>query len=191
LAQDLGSDWGELVPISPLIAAFTRQDVYPPEKTTCPRYNDCLGLVVQSVRLGAARQHVDAVLIYEGAAWSNSTSNPLAIANLTIIGYWLAPSKNVEAGAAAQALLLDVRNGYTYGFAQSEISDGHSTLSTPAGSDDTEMLMREEALAKAVEALVPEVENMLRDLRLELAETRLQRLATNAPANLIPSAAAD
>lgn len=191
LAQELSSGWGEFVPISPLIAAFTRQDVYPYGEIHCPGYSACLGQVVRSVRLGAARQHVDAVLIYEGTAWSDSTSNPLAIANLTIIGYWLAPSKNVEAGAAAQALLLDVRNGYTYGLAQAEISHGTSRISTPAGSDDMEKQLREDALARAVEALVPEVETMLRDLRLELAETRLQRLATKAPADLVPAEAPD
>ncbi|MEM7172811.1 MAG: hypothetical protein AAF530_21790 [Pseudomonadota bacterium] len=176
LAADLGPGWGEFVPISPLIAAFTHTEVAPLDQELCHgwrlerNYADCLGQVVHGIRLGAARQHVDAVLVYEGTAWSKSAENALGLAKLTIVGFWLAPTESIEAGAAAQALLLDVRNGYTYGHAQSELLDSAETITPSVGSSAVADDMRGEALNQAVAALVPQVKSMLYDLRLQLAE---------------------
>ena len=175
LTEELGSDWGEFVPLSPLVAAFTRQTVQPIDDDLCSawrlerNYATCLGRVVESIRLGAARQHIDAVLIYEGTSWSRNQENALGIAKLTIIGFWLAPSESIKAGAAAQALLLDFRNGYTYGHAQTELLDAASTITVSVGSNEVADKMRRQAQVQAVEALVPEVRSMLFDLRQQLA----------------------
>ena len=188
LAAGLGPDWGEFLPISPLIATLTTQAIEPKYRTPCERnYDACVADTVRKVRLGAARQHVDAVLIYEGSAWSKSQQNPLAVTDLTIIGLWVAPSRKLEAGAAAQALLLDVRNGYTYGFARAEVAEGLSSLSSYVGSDDRAASLRDRALGEAVAALIPEVEHMFLKLRIQLAEQNRQRPAVKAPANLVPS----
>ena len=71
---------------------------------------------VWTIRLGAARQHLDVVLIYESFGKSQDRSNPLAITKLALIGYFL-PTENIEAEGLAQAVLVDVRNGYHYGSA--------------------------------------------------------------------------
>ncbi|MEX0923552.1 MAG: hypothetical protein WDZ84_12320 [Rhodovibrionaceae bacterium] len=179
LAERLGPAWGEFVPVSPLIAAFTAEEVgLEMDARDCGYYRGCLGKTIQALRTGAARQHVDVVLIYEGVAWSESENNPLSLVNWTIIGLWLAPSKNIAAGSAAQALLLDVRNGYTYGTAQVELDEANWRVTTWANAEDSAAEMRREALAAAVEGLVPEVEGMLTELRGELAEKRIGEVQT-------------
>ena len=45
---------------------------------------------VHDTRLGAARQYVDAVFIYEAFATSEQTSNPLAVTKLALVGFFLA-----------------------------------------------------------------------------------------------------
>jgi hypothetical protein len=99
----------------------------------------------------SARQHTDVVLIYEVLGKSRPRSNPLAIANLALIPMWVLPSRNVEADGHAQAVLLDVRNGDTYGFASAVAEDAAFTLSTLINSSDANMALK---------------------LRLELAEKR-------------------
>ena len=70
------------------------------------------------IRLAGARQHLDAVLIYEVDATADSKNNPLSLADWTIIGAFVLPSQDVKAQGVAQAILLDVRNGYHYGSVQ-------------------------------------------------------------------------
>ena len=52
---------------------------------------------MRRIRLGAARQHVDAVLIYEVFANSERSSNPLAVTKIALVGFFLAPSENIVA----------------------------------------------------------------------------------------------
>lgn len=173
LAERLGSGYGEFVPVSPLIAALatpepshlvTSTDIY-------PDFRSSLAEVVREVRLGAARQHLDAVLIYETFGKSSESSNPLALTKLALIGFFL-PTENVEAEGFAQAVLVDVRNGYTYGTASATSEKPTHRITTVSDSGDAHEAARIEAEAGAVGRLAVEVEDMVRELRLALAERR-------------------
>lgn len=182
LAERLGPDWGEFVPISPLVAALASPPI---ENKPCLRYYyrghgasgvECLRQTVQAIRLGAARQHVDVALIYEAFSNSQDSSNPLAITKLALVGFFL-PTEYVEADGIAQAILVDVRNGYPYGtaMAASEKSADRIYVSGDFESAQDEVLA--EAQVNAVEALTVEVEQMARTLRQELEAKRLASAA--------------
>lgn len=173
LAERLGSGYGTFVPVSPLIAALAEPE---PSKLVITHdvvrsYRSSLARVVREVRLGAARQHLDAVLIYETFGRSEESSNPLALTKLALIGFFL-PTESVEAAGAAQAVLVDVRNGYTYGTASAVAEKPAARLTTVADRGDAHASARAEAEARAVAGLAVEVEAMVRELRLALAEGR-------------------
>jgi hypothetical protein len=168
LAERLGSGYGAFVPVSPLIAALASEA----DADGCrPHYDSCLAQVVKQVRLGAARQHLDAVLIYETFGKSSESSNPLAVTKLALIGFFL-PTENVKAEGFAQAVLVDVRNGYTYGTASAVAEQPSHRLTTVGDSSDAHIAARAEAEVRAVANLASEVEAMVRELRLALAEGR-------------------
>jgi hypothetical protein len=173
LAGRLGSGYGEFVPVSPLIAALATPE---PNRLVIKQglfqdFRLSLAEVVRQVRLGAARQHLDAVLIYETFGRSEESSNPLAVTKLALIGFFL-PTESVEAEGFAQAVLVDVRNGYTYGTASAVAEKPSHRLTNVSDSGDAHASARREAEAHAVAALTGEVETMVRDLRLALAEQR-------------------
>lgn len=182
MAGRLGPDWGQFVPISPLVVALAAPQRAEPNtgygwdwqsrEMKCTDWQYCMGQTINEIRTGAARQHVDAVLIYETSSTGESKSNPLAVTKLALVGFFLAPSENAEAEGFAQALLLDVRNGYTYGFASAVTEDAAFTLSTSVNSDEALASVLDEAKTAAAIELTAEVEQMARDLRLELAEKR-------------------
>ena len=177
MAEKLGSGWGEFVPISPLIAALAAkpQSGKSDAGWQCRYSGDCIDVInrtVRDIRVAAARQHADVVLIYEVIGKSRSKSNPLAIANLALIPMWVLPSRNVEADGHAQAVLLDVRNGYTYGFASAVVEDAAFTLSTLINSSEATYEVADKAKTAAAIELTREVGEMAQKLRLELAEKR-------------------
>lgn len=172
LAQRLGSGYGTFVPVSPLIAALADTPAATPHDGDPFRsHRRSLAEVVRQVRLGAARQHLDAVLIYETFGRSEESSNPLALTKLALIGFFL-PTEYVEAEGFAQAVLVDVRNGYTYGTASAVSKEPTRRSTTVGDSGDAHVSARGEAEARAVASLAVEVENMVRELRLALAEGR-------------------
>jgi hypothetical protein len=155
---------GEFVAINPLIAEFTSNIVRQPRRADSQQnFVD----TVTKIRLGAARQHVDAVLIYEVGAVADRNFTPLYLADLTIIGGTFLPTRSIEAKGVASALLLDVRNGYPYGNA-SAISD-LSGLSTTFGKEERTEDLRQAAALQGVENLVPEVEAMISELVVKMA----------------------
>jgi hypothetical protein len=178
LAERLGPNWGQFVPINPLIVGLaTNKDVLPIQHRSGYRGNVSRGgELINDIRVGAARQHVDAVLIYETAGKSENTSTPFAVTKLLLVGFWLAPTQYVEAKAVASAMLVDVRNGYTYGTAFGVAGDPASALSTSVNEDEAEDRVLLRSKTRAVAALTTEVEQMARDLRVELAESRAQQL---------------
>ncbi|HEY2071885.1 MAG TPA: hypothetical protein VGG48_20160 [Rhizomicrobium sp.] len=158
-AGRLGEAYGEFVPVSPLIAAmFNEQNV---------SHRISVRDTLESIRLAAARQHLDAVLIYEIDATADIHDNPLSIADWTLIGAFVLPGRDVKAYGAAQAMLLDVRNGYPYGTVQAHADD--NTVSQAFGSRDASEKLADKVRAAAVVNLVTETESMLRKLRPELA----------------------
>jgi len=166
VGTNLGPSFGQFVPVSPLIAEMmdgNEQDRSNPNA------------VIRKIRLAAARQHLDAVIIYESDGTADASSNPLSIGEWTLIGAFILPSQDVEARGVANALLVDVRNGYPYGTAQAEANDSSSTVRFATG--DAKRNMAETVRLAAVENLGPEVEKMMRTLRAELAEKRAEKRA--------------
>ncbi len=159
---------GDFVAISPLIAEFTSNSVQEPQPTDTPRH---IVDTVTKIRLGAARQHVDAVLIYEVGVTADRNFTPFYLADLTIIGGTFLPTRSIEAKGVASALLLDVRNGYPYGTA-SAVSD-MSTLSTTYAREKRTEDLRQAAALEGVENLVPEVDAMIGELVMQMATRAL------------------
>lgn len=154
LAEELGDDYGTLVPVSPLIAAMVAR----PSMSSNPAKR-----VVDEIRRGSARQHLDYVLIYEVTEMSGQTSNALRAADLLILGLYVLPSRNVKMTATASAMLIDVRNGYPYGSASTFAEE--SALTTFAGSGTARTRLSERSRVQAVENLTEDVKNILLDLK--------------------------
>lgn len=167
-AARLGPGFGEFVPISPLIA-----EMFAPQEPANMRGS--LRDTIEKIRLGAARQHVDAVIIYESGGTADSRSNPLSLGEWTLIGAFILPSQNVKAQGVAQAMLIDVRNGYPYGTVQTSADD--ETLTARFSTHDAERDLGEAVRLSAVNKLPGEVEQLMRKLRTELAEKRERRSA--------------
>lgn len=58
---------------------------------------DAVRSVADTIRIGAARQHLDAVLVYGVASGRRDSATPLSILDLTIIGNFLVPSRALQA----------------------------------------------------------------------------------------------
>lgn len=178
LADTLGPDYGEFVPISPLVAALAAGSVSN-AATKRNRWDGNVEETVRAIRFGAARQHVDAVLIYEVYADSDVETNVLAVTKLILIGYFMAPSEEITANGFANAMLVDVRNGYVYGYAQSNSDKAVKSLSTSVGESAEVRQAESTARGRAVSRLVVDVEDMTRELRLQLAERRAKAAEAN------------
>lgn len=150
---------GSFVPISPLIAALvTGSD----PSTGAQRYGADAKGIVQDIRLTAARQHLDYVLIYEVGARSSRRGTVFALADVTLIGGAILPTRNIRVAGIGQALFVDVRNGYPYGTAQA--TTDLSGLAHTFGTDRREDALRNKAVLKTTVALIPEVEAMFAEL---------------------------
>lgn len=110
LAEELGPSYGEFVPVSPLIASM----VGPAKDIDRSRGWRDPANAIADIRRGAARQHLDYVLVYEVGSSSQEKANAIALADLTVIGMFVLPSRSVEVEASASGILIDVRNGYPY-----------------------------------------------------------------------------
>ncbi|MEE8439901.1 MAG: hypothetical protein V3S07_09950 [Micropepsaceae bacterium] len=166
VAQRLGVGFGEFVPISPLIAAMLEPER--PNGVWVTNAKD----VLDKIRLAAARQHLDAVIVYEVDATTNTHDTPLSIADWTLIGAIILPSQGVNAQGVAQAMLLDVRNGYHYGTVQTSADD--ESYTTKFSSSEAQEDLSERFKLKSTKKLAAETEILLRNLRLELAELDLR-----------------
>ena len=122
--------------------------------------------LVRKIRLGAARQHIDVVLLYELFSETDSETLATAVANWTILGMYIMPSEKTATVGHANALLLDVRNGYPYGTVSATAEDSDIFAAVGAWKR-TRNLERRNRLATA-RKLIPEVEKMMRTLKDEL-----------------------
>jgi len=169
MAKKLGPRYGELVAISPLVAALAVGDTgrrLPRNRGyQIKRWNSFP--LIQRIRLGAARQHVDVVLIYEAIGRSRQTATALSLADLSIIGAFIVPSREVKARGYASALLVDVRNGYPYGTEQAMVSS--SRLTPTIGRDERSYVLGQDAKTAAVIKLTGEVGKMMGKLYAQLA----------------------
>jgi len=159
-AEKLGPSFGTFIPVSPLVAnsvsSFDQK-----QNTT----------VIDHIRRGAARQHLDYVIIYEVADKTNSNGNALRLADLTVLGLFVLPSRNLKAEATASAILLDVRNGYPY-LTGSTFAD-KKAISTVVGRNDKKDKLKNAARRVAVAQIAEEFAQGLEDLKLVVDDIRL------------------
>ena len=156
LAERLGAPYGEFVPVSPFIASMVRPN------TKRDDYNNSTQNVVADIRRASARQHLDYVLAYEVNQNTSDESNGLSLANLTVLGMYIIPSRNVKINSTASAILIDVRNGYPYGTASAIATD--KQMRTFIGSGNARRKAKDKNYLLAVENLTGEVETMMKDL---------------------------
>ena len=165
MAASLGPGFGSLVPLHPLAldqalseAAKAGLDL---DQTT----------VFDKVRLGAARQHLDSVIIYEARSKTDADANLLALGDLTIIGAFVLPSRKIESEAYAAGIILDPISGYPYGQLEAAAAGDGGYTSGVRAKDRKSELARTTEIDAAI-ALVAEAEDALRDLRLAIAEQK-------------------
>lgn len=157
LVDRLQPDYGTIVPISPLITQMV---------TPAAAQNSRVD-TINNIRRGAARQHVDYVLIYEVAQTDqDKRSNALSVTDLSVIGLFIMPSRELEVEATASAIFLDVRNGYPYGTATGLATKDGLAAATNTGSKRRRLQDRAEVAA--VEALAGDVQVMFDGLIAEL-----------------------
>lgn len=158
LYNRLGPSFGEFVPVSPLIAAMVSAPHTPNDRAQ----------IVNDIRRGSARQHLDYVLIYEVSDTSDKSRNALQLADLSILGLFVLPSRNMKVDSTATAMLIDVRNGYPYGTATAFAE--RKTITTAIRANDRKMKLKDKARIMAVEELSDEVEEFMFELRDITAE---------------------
>jgi len=151
-SESVGQGFGSFIPVSPLVAQMvstkdTRRESF----------------VIDHIRRGAARQHLDYVIAYEVTDQAKSDGNALRLADLTILGLFVLPSRDLKAEATASAILLDVRNGYPY-LTGSTFTD-EKGISTVVGRSDRKDKLREAARHVVVSQIANEFADGLRDLK--------------------------
>jgi len=165
LARNVREEIGELIPLNHMLADATASSVgfSPSGMTTLERE-------IAKIRIGAARQHLDAVIIYEASANSKSERSFASLIDLTLVGYFLVPTRIVEADATATAIIMDVRNGYMYGnvTATAEKTGLSYATSTFQARSEAE----EKAVSKATGNLTQEIGKALFKLKRDLLVKR-------------------
>lgn len=150
-----GPSFGTFIEINALLVKSVRDELT--YKKTSAAGHDPFS-VVSNIRLAAARQHVDAVLIYSVDAETRKNKNVLAVTDFTLLGGGLFPSRTIDSVGSANAILLDVRNGYPYGTASA--SSKKAAFSTWWGASSRKRNAHDEAQRAAARKLIPEVGKM-------------------------------
>lgn len=170
------SGFGSFTPVDPIIMEFTSGALPPSTAQAEVGYRGEVHYrprdLPTKIRLGAARQHLDAVLIYEVGMGEKQRRRPLTAIRLSALGSTVLSDRTLEAAGAAKAILIDVRNGYPYGTAQ--VEKDLSGYSSPWHTTSARNERRETARQSIAADLVPEVEDMLRTLVNELQAKRLR-----------------
>lgn len=126
------------------------------------------GEIINRLRLGGARQHLDAIIVYEVHGASSARQTSLSIADWTLIGAYIAPGRRANAVGNATALMFDVRNGYPYGGAASTIERDRLSPAIYAQARARDLL--KESQAAAVSDLAPQLVDVIAGLELEMAQ---------------------
>ncbi len=160
LVVEMGDQYGEFVPVSPLIASMVGEPAAPGM--------DRAAAVISNIRRGAARQHLDYVVAYEVGSSRQQKANALALADLTIIGMFVLPSRTVEVEATASALMLDVRTGYPYATLTTHADKSGSSRAISEWS--TSLAYADTAEERAVAKLAQEFGTAIEGLEARAAE---------------------
>ena len=173
VAEDLGPLYGTFVPVSPLIANMVR-----PEKDVdrSRRWRDPANAIAD-IRRGAARQHLDYVFAYEVGSSSDGKANAIALADLTVIGMFVLPSRSVDVEASASGILLDVRNGYPYATVTAHAEKNGLARAINEWSRARELASDAEDLA------VLKLSQDVKDAMEQLAEISISRSSSKAAAS--------
>lgn len=158
---------GTFAAIDPFLARYTLRTVLPQEQRALRR--DANDLITQ-IRLGAARQHMDAVLIYEIGTRRNYGDDFGNLSRIHVLGAAPLPAKVIEKEGVARAFLMDVRNGYPYGVASasSDLKELERSVFDNAPQDKFGIA----AKTRITSALLPQVEAMVAGLVSQM-QTRL------------------
>jgi hypothetical protein len=140
---------GELTPVSPIVA----------QSLTTAQVSSTPHDAITNLRLAAAREQLDALLLYEISTTHSLEGTELALLDATIVGAWWFPTYKSHTTTHASATLIDVRSGLAYGSAIGNASDVSSA--TRLGSDEKIHRQRAATTRKSVAALAPEVGSML------------------------------
>lgn len=101
------------------------------------------------LRLAAAEQGADALLVVRAAYDTDSYVNPFSLFYLTLIGYFIVPGSNLDILAMLDSAVIDVGNGYVYATAQAE---GQASRTRPGAYMNSDA-MKDIAAEKALKAL--------------------------------------
>ena len=178
-ALELGPRYGEFVPLSPLIAEMVSEPR--------ARGETAATSAIANIRRGAARQHLDYVIAYEVGTTTRNKANALSLADLTIIGMFVLPSRTLEVEASASAIMLDVRSGYPYATLTAHAEK--SGVSRVVSNWSTRLDYADTATERAVANLAGEVELALKGLseRLESGTVPVATAATPPPVPAVES----
>ncbi|MDG1324326.1 MAG: hypothetical protein P8P49_01070 [Opitutales bacterium] len=155
--EEMGEKFGDFIPVSSMIAEM----VYSSQNRNTKRHGSPVE-IFRKVRLGAARQHLDYVLVYEVLSSTKTTKLASSIANWTIIGGYLIPSRQIKTTGHANALLLDVRTGYPYGTATATLNANE--ISAWFNNRDKARNLADKNQMSTVIKLIPEVQQMMKKL---------------------------
>lgn len=126
--------------------------------------------IIERLRTGGARQHLDAVILYEVHGQTASRQTSLALADWTLIGAYIAPGRRASAVGNATALMFDVRNGYPYGGADATVEK--DKLAPAIFASDRARDLLKETQSAAVAGLAPKLADLVTTLELEMAGKR-------------------
>lgn len=175
LCKKLGPRFGECVPVSPMVARMVSRD-------SSDYYDGSVTGTMDTIRLGAARQHLDAVLVYEVLSRETSHKNILAVANLSVIGGYVLPANRHDAVGLGNALLIDVIQAYPYATFSTTV-DKKSRVSSSWGwgseSRDGDALAAK-VKAQAAKQLAESAYDIINSLRTDLLEAQRDQAARQA-----------
>jgi len=123
--------------------------------------------IISRLQLGGARQHLDAIIVYEVHGSSSARQTSLSIADWTLVGAYIAPGRRANAVGNATALMFDVRNGYPYGGAASTIE--RDRLSPTVFAQERALDLLKESQSAAVADLAPKLVDIVATLESEMA----------------------
>lgn len=145
----MSGEFGEFVPVNPLIASTVAA-------APSGKYRYSQAEALSNIRRGAARQHLDYVLIYDAHSAKDVKANGLSFADLSVIGLFVLPSRTVDVKASASGILMDVRTGYPYA-TLTHFADDQAISTMNHASDRGEDLSDKAELA-AIEGLAGEAQ---------------------------------
>ena len=160
---------GTFIAVDPFVANYAAATVLPQDDRALRRD---AGNVITTIRLGAARQHMDAVLIYEVGARTRMRGDFAGLPIVHVLGDAPLPATEIEQEGVARAFLMDVRNGYPYGIASAsmDLKPFERNFFDSKPVDRLQVPIK----AKITETLLPQVEAML----TQLTQSMQQRLAS-------------